>query len=260
MLTDTLKSTCHPFAANNPNDLVNISTGKAASSETTSYLLSTFQSGNEARHKFERECLTDSTRFMKTFSRIDIKNIKRKTMESRKLNVAKGFRDIFARLLTLAARESKAIDLHHIVCYPITDVPLSLAHADGTPLKTEKASLTKLLESKQTSVLTNINLSSISCSIIDGGLILYEVLVQHTTSSYVDIATELLARVCSLQGMEIHLLLDKYKSPSIDNERKLRCRTEEVFIITGPQQIQKQPCVKLVKKNVPLKKSFLNVC
>ena len=231
MLTDTLKSTCHPFAANTPSDLVNISTGKAASSETTSYLLSTLQRGNEARHKFERECLTDSTRFMKTLSRIDIKNIKRKTMESRKLNVAEGVRDIFARLLTLAARESKAIDLlvHHILCYPITDVPLALAHADGIPLKTEKASLTKLLESKQTSVLTNINLPSISCSIIDGGLILYQVLVQQTTSSYVNIATELMARVCSLQGMEIHLLLDKYKSPSIDNERKLRCRTEEVF-------------------------------
>ena len=110
-------------------------------------------------------------------------------------------------------------------------------------------------------MLTNINLPSISCSIIDGGLILYEVLVQHITSSYADIATEHLARVFPLQGMEIHLLLDKYKSPSIDNERKLRCRTEEVFIITGPQQIEKQPCVKLVKKkNVPLKKSFLNLC
>ena len=216
--------------------------------------------GNEARHKFERECLTDSTRFMKTLSRIDIKNIKRKTMESRKLNVAEGVRDIFARLLTLVARESKAIDLHRILCYPITDVLLSLAHADGTPLKTEKASLTKLLESKQTSVLTNINLPSISCSIIDGGLILYEVLVQHTTSSYVDIATEPLARVCSLQGMEIHLLLDKYKSPSIDNERKLRCRTEEVFIITGPQQIQKQPCVKLVKKKCSFKEEFSKIC
>ena len=194
---------------------------------------------------------------MKTLSRIDIKNIKRKTMESQKLNVTKGVRDIFPRLLTLAARESKAIDLHHILCYQITDVPLSLAHTDRTPLKTEKAPLTKLLVSKQTSVLTNINLPSIFCSVIDGGLILHEVLVQHTTSSYVDIATELLARVCSLQGMEIHLLLDKYKSPSIDNERKLRCRTEKVFIITGPQQIQKQPCVKLVKKTDPLKKSFI---
>ena len=183
---------------------------------------------------------------MKTLSRIDFKNfaqenIKRKTIESRKPNVAEGVRDIFVRLLTLAARESRAIDLHHILCYPITDVPLSLAHANGTRLKSEKASLTKLLESKQTSVLTYINLPSISCSIIDGGLILYEVLIRHTTSSYVNIATELLAGLCTLQGMGIHLLLDKYKSQSTcikDNERKLRCRTKEVFIITGPQQIQ----------------------
>ena len=192
---------------------------------------------------------------MKTLSRIDFKNfaqenIKRKTMECRKPNVAERVRDIFAGLLTLAARESRAIDLHHILCYPITDVPLSLAHADGTRLKSEKASLTKLLESKQTSVLTNINLPSISCSIIDGGLILYEVLIQHTTSFYL-IATELLAGLCTVQGMEIHLLLDMYKSQSTcikDNERKLRCRTKEVFIITGHQQIQKQPCVILVKK------------
>ena len=58
-------------------------------------------------------------------------------MESRKPNVAEGVRDIFARLLTLAARESRAIDLHHILCYPNTDVPLYLAHADGTPLKSD---------------------------------------------------------------------------------------------------------------------------
>ena len=60
--------------------------------------------------------MTDSTRFMKTLSRIDNKNfakgnIKRKTMEFRKPNVAEGVRDIFARLLTLAARESRTIDL-----------------------------------------------------------------------------------------------------------------------------------------------------
>ena len=101
---------------------MNISSRKAASFETTSYLLSTLQRGNEARHKFERECLTGSTRFKKTLSRIDIKNfakenIKQKTMESQKPNVAERVRDIFARLFTLAARESRFIDLHHTLCY-----------------------------------------------------------------------------------------------------------------------------------------------
>ena len=80
---------------------------------------------------------------------------------------------------------------------------------------------------------------------------------------YVNIATELLAGLCTLQGMGIHLLLDKYKSQSTcikDNERKLRCRTKEVFIITGPQQIQKTILCQIGKKTVLLKKSLLNLC
>ena len=68
----------------------------------------------------------------------------------------RGVRDIFARLLIPWQLEKVKLLIYIIIilCYPITDVPLSLAHADGTPLKTEKATLTKLLESKQTYVLT----------------------------------------------------------------------------------------------------------
>ena len=192
---------------------------------------------------------------MQTLSRIKIRNfasenVKQKTIESRKLNAAEGVRDVFARLLTIAAKESNTIDLRDVLSYPITDVPLSLAHADDTPLKTDKAVFTKLLERKQTSVLTNINLPSVSCTIIDGGLILHEVLIQHNTSSYGEIAAELLLQICMCQATEVHLLLDKYRSPSIkDNERILRCCTEDIFIITGSQQIQKQPGAKLVRNN-----------
>ena len=235
-LTDTLNNTCHPFSSTVPVDLVNVSTGKAASLETTSCI----QRGDITKKKFEDECLTDSTRFMQTLSRIKIKNfasenVKQKTIESRKLNAAEGVRDVFARLLTIAAKESNTIDLR--MYFPIRlQMSLSLAHADGTPLKTDKAVLTKLLERKQTSVLTNINLPSVSCTIIDGGLILHEVLIQHNTSSYGEKATELLLQICMCQGTEFHLLLDKYGSPSIkDNERILRCCTEDIFIITGSQ-------------------------
>ena len=38
---------------------------------------------------------------------------------------------------------------------------------------------------------------------------------------------------------------------SCDAEQK------KFFIITGPQQIQKQPCVKLVKKNGSFKEEFI---
>ena len=79
------------------------------------------------------------------------------------------------------AKISDALDLRHVLSYPITEVPLSLAHSDGTLLKTEKATLTKTLESRQETVITSPNL----------------------------------VKVSACHGEQIHLVLDKYQSPSI---------------------------------------------
>ena len=65
-------------------------------------------------------------------------------------------------------------DLRHLLSYPITTVPLSLAHIDGTPLKTDKATLTKALEIRQPVVFVDTNLPSIKATISDGGILLYE--------------------------------------------------------------------------------------
>ena len=51
-------------------------------------------------------------------------------------------------------QDCDALDLRHVLSYPITEVPLSLAHSDGTLLNTEKATLTKTLESRQETVKT----------------------------------------------------------------------------------------------------------
>ena len=61
-------------------------------------------------------------------------------------------------------------DLRNLLSYPITTVPLSLAHIDGTPLKTDKATLTKALESRQDVVFVETNLPSIKTTISDGGI------------------------------------------------------------------------------------------
>jgi hypothetical protein len=47
------------------------------------------------------------------------------------VNAAEGIRDVFRRIL---AKTSDTIDLHHVLSYPITDVPLSLSHSDGVHL------------------------------------------------------------------------------------------------------------------------------
>ena len=56
-------------------------------------------------------------------------------------------------------------DLRHLLSYPITTVPLSLAHIDGTPLKTDKATLTNALESRQHVVFVDTNHPSIKATI-----------------------------------------------------------------------------------------------
>ena len=59
------------------------------------------------------------------------------------------------RILAVATKTSDAVDLRHEFshhCCP------SLAHNDDTPLKTDKATLTKALESTQSVVLTDATL------------------------------------------------------------------------------------------------------
>ena len=69
------------------------------------------------------------------------------------LDFAEGVRDAFGCLLTAAAKLDEKPDLKMILSHPVTEVPLSLAHADGSMNKSEKATFTKILEGKQQKVL-----------------------------------------------------------------------------------------------------------
>ena len=116
---------------------------------------------------------------------------------------------MFARILALESQRSSTFDLEHILTFPITDVPLSLACSDGTPNKTDKAALTEVIKETQDIVLTDITLPPVSASIVDGGSILHETLIHHSKSTYGTMARDLLVKVCSMRGEEIHLLLDE---------------------------------------------------
>lgn len=128
-----------------------------------------------------------------------------------------------------------SINPEHILRFPITVVSLALTHSDGTLLKTEKATLTKILESKQETVL--ISLPPISSTVIDGGLMLHETVIQHRKSTYGTMAKDLLMKVCLSPGEEIQVA-----------EHKLRgLSTIHRFCITGPDQAQRQSGVELLK-------------
>ena len=64
-------------------------------------------------------------------------------------------------------------DLEHVVSYPITDFPLSIAQPDGSLLNTTKSKLLDKLESMQDGMTT---LPHIDATLIDGGLLLHSYL------------------------------------------------------------------------------------
>nr|CAH7766891.1 unnamed protein product [Callosobruchus chinensis] len=53
-------------------------------------------------------------------------------------------RDLFGQFLCISLR--KSLDIDKILTYPLTPVPLSMCHIDGSICKTNKAALLKVLE------------------------------------------------------------------------------------------------------------------
>jgi hypothetical protein len=104
--------------------------------------------------------------------------VKKKLPASQKAKAnAESLRDMFARMLVVASDKTQ-LDLRKIISYP-----LSLAHCDGTHMKTEKSALLRKLESFQTETITETQFpmsyaqiyaggSAVASSIIGGGLIL----------------------------------------------------------------------------------------
>lgn len=255
-LMSTLRRTCNPFAIDDSNVLVNIATGKAASKQTMQYLCQTLNRGLSARMTFHDECTKDSTRFLKRIARTSIHNF---AVENAKKSTGvkqagtEGVRDAFGHILSMnEIRE--AIDLRDILSYPITEIPLSIAHSDGTTTKTDKSVLTKVMESKQNEVIVGAPVSDVL--IVDGGLLLHEVLLLHKQSTYGSLAQSIMTTLCraanAVKAGEVHLVLDKYDKPSIkDVERAIRGNKDDgnEFVITGPDQKQKKSGSDLLKND-----------
>ena len=53
---------------------------------------------------------------------------------------AESLMDIFIRMIIVVS-QNNALDLQNILSYPITAYPLSLAHSDGTLVKTDRSVL-----------------------------------------------------------------------------------------------------------------------
>ena len=193
--------------------LLNVTTGHVACKETSDYLLNTLNRGSEAREQFIEEWADKSDRFLQPVKRtkflnFSAENVKKKctSVHQKAVTNAQNMRDAFIRLLVIIDKETD-VDLRKILCFELVPYPLSIAHCDGSHVKTEKAALLRRLESLQTN---DTCLSGNFALVYDGGLLLHSVISQaHIGTSYGTIARSVLSTACNTKAAEIHICFDK---------------------------------------------------
>lgn len=127
-----------------------VTTGKAASIDVTTDLLAVTEIGMEWKDDFVHECIKNPKRFEQPIKRKKVRNFAQDATKMKvqlkdlKVKEVRCTRALFGRLLYLAA--SQDMDLNKVLAYPLTAVPLSLAHIDGSMNQTMKSALMKKLE------------------------------------------------------------------------------------------------------------------
>lgn len=263
-MIEYINNTGNPFDDSlSSGKLFNLVTGRAASDETSNFLLNVIDKGKEQMHTFMKECEQDMGRFNKPLRRNQIKtfaNEKPKIKSSCLSNTIteiKMERNIISRILCIA-QENK-IDLVNIFSYPLTNTPHSLTHSDGSIYcNTKKGELIDLLQVKIKEEY--IPPSNIGIEIINGFDLLNS--INEYPHKYGKIADFILSRLCETDATEIYLIFDKFQSSTIrDVEMKKEVSKLEQFSATYkircPNQERTAALSKLLK-HPSFKDEFVN--
>ena len=154
-LRQMIKENLNPFNLEDKEHLFNIATGKSVTKETEDFLLHVVEIGNAARITFINECIKNPERFGKPIQAQKLKTFAtesgKKKLGSKDSKLAQTclIRDLFGSILYISL--GRKVDMGEVLTYPLTPVPLSLSHVDGTMLKTDKSKLYDVLELNTTS-------------------------------------------------------------------------------------------------------------
>ena len=232
-----VKDTMNPFSTDiNKEHLFNIGSGKSATEDTSKFLLNVVSTGCKARERFIEECVEDPKRFERPIRRVKLHTFgneggKYKIRgKDNKLVAVSMMRDLFGSILFLSLE--KKVDTSEVLTYPLTPVPLSLCHTDGTMQKTSKVKLLHELESR----IKTVDPSRVDVLIIDGMFFLH--LLFDLPATFGMVAKFIFNRICTQKSHQIHLVFDKTVSPSIkDCERDSRASNRSAaYYIAGPEQ------------------------
>ena len=182
--------------------------------------------GLKAYECFIIQCIKDPKRFEERIPRHKILSFANEGASyslrgaNNKLMAVEMVRDLFGSILFLALQ--RKIDMAEVLSFPLTPTPLSLSHADGTMLKTQKSKLMEELESR----IFNEKTNHVDVTIVDAMFFLY--LWKDLPATFGTFARFLLIKAFAQKGNNIHLVFDKVASPSIkDYERDSRSGYQE---------------------------------
>ena len=245
----------NPFSNDlEPTMLFNIASGSPTSSEISKCLLQFFENGNilydeftsrftsgkkELKNYWDPIKKQDWKDFSYTHKRSKVKTTNGKVVE---VSVQ---RDMLGFLLTKSQQLGSPIDINEALKYPLSPVPLSLAHADGERRKTNKSSLYDYaISSSQTTCSPNEINDGKKAYILDLAAIMRS--ITKTPDTFEALSLKVLNDIPKCYKL-IYVACDTYCDDSIKSlERKKRGSSPKFLIRSGkvriPSNFQKFLC------------------
>lgn len=238
-IIDTISSLTNPFEEATSIDILHLASGVLPSSDVTRDLLATEEKGDasfvqycQERLEKEDKAITDTIprSTLKTFSNMSkksVSNIKGKEV------VLKSDRDLFARLVIIG--KSRQVDLRNMMTYSLGPLPLPIAKADGTLMKTNKAKLLHMLEDLHMPIAPEEGRTRVSPQPPKGGIWIVDAMallqmMKNIPKTFGEVAMKVFKQLVNLtfetQTKSIQFISDTYpalskKMPRGQDERQL---------------------------------------
>lgn len=243
-IQETVNLMINPFTSSH-TELLSLSSGAIADEETKMQLLNSEQTGESRLKDFleQRVAGTEEEFFatvkscrLKTFASMSAKARAKKTGSDR---VLKSDRALFVKLLLVA--KERDIDLKDILCYSLSEIPGSLANADGTGIaKTVKSTLLKHLE--ELTPTSQVTTKPDSCAlVIDAMALIQSFPHSKLPETYGQLSLAIFRRLTQLAtqfgATRVDIVGDRYDNISIKNvERDRRNSTAQEIKIYSAEQ------------------------